>query len=118
LRAPAKNANGSFSRNYAPFASANADIAAFLLLRLEYRQRIRKRPTFRALLLRAANTILVACSYSAFEEPPMTALLTREFASRFANLALAHLTREYPNKLTHSLAGPQDVQSPRALHPI
>ena len=39
----------------------------------------------------------------------MTAQLTREFASKFANLALAHLTREYPNKLTHALAGPQDA---------
>ena len=48
----------------------------------------------------------------------MTALLTSEIASKFANLALAHLTREYPNKLTHSLDGPQDVQGPRALHPI
>lgn len=48
----------------------------------------------------------------------MTTQLTREFASRFANVALAHLTREYPNKLTHSLEGPQDVQGPRALHPI
>jgi Protein of unknown function (DUF2891) len=39
-------------------------------------------------------------------------------ASKFARVALDHLTREYPNKLTHALAGPQDVQSPRALHPI
>ncbi|WP_442976144.1 DUF2891 domain-containing protein [Rouxiella sp. T17] len=44
--------------------------------------------------------------------------LTPEMASRFASLALNHLTREYPNKLTHALAGPEDVQSPRALHPI
>jgi hypothetical protein len=48
----------------------------------------------------------------------MTAQLTPALASKFASLALAHLTREYPNKLTHSLAGPQDVQGPRALHPI
>jgi Protein of unknown function (DUF2891) len=48
----------------------------------------------------------------------MTAQLTSAIASKFANLALAHLTREYPNKLTHSLEGPQDVQGPRALHPI
>ncbi|QCP53293.1 DUF2891 domain-containing protein [Trinickia violacea] len=48
----------------------------------------------------------------------MTAHLTPAIASKFASLALAHLTREYPNKLTHSLAGPEDVQSPRALHPI
>ena len=44
--------------------------------------------------------------------------LSAPVASQFATLALAHLTREYPNKLTHSLAGPQDVQSPRALHPV
>lgn len=39
-------------------------------------------------------------------------------ASRFAAAALGHITREYPNKLDHVLAGPQDVLSPRALHPI
>ncbi|WP_201313106.1 DUF2891 domain-containing protein [Dyella sp. EPa41] len=44
--------------------------------------------------------------------------LTPELASKFASLALSHLTREYPNKLMHVLAGPQDVQGPRALHPI
>ncbi|PLZ04206.1 DUF2891 domain-containing protein [Burkholderia sp. WAC0059] len=44
--------------------------------------------------------------------------LTASTASRFAAIALAHLTREYPNKLTHSLAGPQDVLGPRALHPV
>ncbi|WP_322046694.1 DUF2891 domain-containing protein [Paraburkholderia sp. J67] len=48
----------------------------------------------------------------------MPSTLTAPLASRFASLALAHLTREYPNKLTHSLAGPQDVQRPRALHPV
>jgi hypothetical protein len=48
----------------------------------------------------------------------MSAQLTSAIASKFANLALDHLTREYPNKLTHALAGPHDVQGPRALHPI
>jgi len=48
----------------------------------------------------------------------MTSHLTTAHASKFASLALAHLTREYPNKLTHSLAGPQDVRGPRALHPV
>lgn len=48
----------------------------------------------------------------------MTTHLTAAHASKFASLALAHLTREYPNKLTHSLEGPQDVQGPRALHPV
>jgi len=44
--------------------------------------------------------------------------LTPAMASRFANMALSHLTREYPNKLTHSLNSELDVQGPRALHPI
>jgi hypothetical protein len=48
----------------------------------------------------------------------MTTQLTPAIASKFATLALSHLTREYPNKLTHSLAGPEDVRSPRDLHPI
>ncbi|RFU44810.1 DUF2891 domain-containing protein [Paraburkholderia sp. DHOC27] len=48
----------------------------------------------------------------------MPAQLTSAIASKFARLALDHLTREYPNKLTHALAGPQDVRNPRTLHPI
>jgi len=44
--------------------------------------------------------------------------LTPELASRFAALALGHVTREYPNKLDHVLRGPADLQSPRTLHPI
>lgn len=44
--------------------------------------------------------------------------LTRELAEKFAALALAHVGREYPNKLDHVLAGPEDALGPRALHPI
>src|SRR5579859_6965193 len=71
-----------------------------------------------ALLLSVVNIILSYLLHSASEETPMTVQLTPELASKFASLALAHLTREYPNKLTHSLEGPHDVQGPRALHPI
>ncbi len=39
-------------------------------------------------------------------------------ASRFARAALGHVTKEYPNKLDHVLAGPADALGPRALHPI
>jgi hypothetical protein len=39
-------------------------------------------------------------------------------ASKFASLALAHVTREYPNKLDHVMNGPDEVRSPRQLHPI
>ncbi|GLU31926.1 hypothetical protein Busp01_17680 [Trinickia caryophylli] len=51
-------------------------------------------------------------------ETLMSTRLTPAIASKFAALALSHLTREYPNKLTHALAGPEDVRPPRALHPI
>src|SRR5271165_3195492 len=43
--------------------------------------------------------------------------LTQAQASSFARMALAHTEREYPNKLDHVMAGPEDVASPRALHP-
>lgn len=44
--------------------------------------------------------------------------LNPELASRFARIALAHVTREYPNKLDHVLHGPDDALTPRRLHPI
>jgi Protein of unknown function (DUF2891) len=39
-------------------------------------------------------------------------------ASRYANIALGHVTREYPNKLDHVLTEPGDLRSPQALHPV
>ena len=44
--------------------------------------------------------------------------LTRDLAARFASIALGHVTREYPNKLDHVLAGPHDLRDPRDLHPV
>ena len=44
--------------------------------------------------------------------------LTPGLASRFAGLALSHLTREYPNKLDHVIRGEADLRSPRELHPV
>ena len=44
--------------------------------------------------------------------------LTEDLAARFAKIALGHVTREYPHALTHVLDGPQDVRSPRDLHPV
>ena len=44
--------------------------------------------------------------------------MTPEVADRFAAIALGHVTREYPNKLDHVLAGPDDIRGPRALHPV
>ncbi|MDP9157111.1 MAG: DUF2891 domain-containing protein [Pseudomonadota bacterium] len=44
--------------------------------------------------------------------------LDAALASKFAALALGHLTREYPNKLEHVMGSAADVKGPRALHPI
>ncbi len=44
--------------------------------------------------------------------------LTTQVAGRFAEAALGHVTREYPHKLDHVMDGPEDVLSPRELHPI
>lgn len=44
--------------------------------------------------------------------------LTEPLAAQFMTLTLGHLGREYPHKLDHVLDGPDDVQSPSALHPI
>jgi hypothetical protein len=48
----------------------------------------------------------------------MTRSLTPETATRFAELALGHVRREYPHKLDHVMDGPEDVLSPAQLHPI
>jgi hypothetical protein len=46
------------------------------------------------------------------------AALTAELAESFARIALGHVQREYPNKLDHVLAGPEDARAPGALHPV
>src|SRR5436190_21582210 len=49
---------------------------------------------------------------------PRLPVLDAALATRFAAIALSHVTREYPNRLDQVLTGPQDVKPPRALHPI
>ncbi len=44
--------------------------------------------------------------------------MTQDQASAFVRLALGHVTREYPNKLDHVLARPEDARTPRDLHPV
>jgi hypothetical protein len=44
--------------------------------------------------------------------------MKQDLAHAFAGIALGHVTREYPNKLDHVLAGPQDARGPRDLHPV
>jgi hypothetical protein len=48
----------------------------------------------------------------------MPGALDPAFASKLASLALAHVQREYPNKLDHVLNGPEDLRGPRELHPV
>jgi hypothetical protein len=49
---------------------------------------------------------------------PSPTVLTPELASKFANLALAHLAREYPHKLDHVANDRGDLRTPRELHPV
>ena len=43
--------------------------------------------------------------------------LTEASASRFAQLVLRSVDREYPNKLDHTMGSEAEVRGPRALHP-
>jgi hypothetical protein len=43
--------------------------------------------------------------------------LTPDLASRYALVALSNILTEYPNALGHYVRGPQDIATPRALHP-
>lgn len=54
----------------------------------------------------------------AMQGDPGFPVLDEESASLFAGLALHGITREYPNKLDHVMNGPEEVLSPRALHPV
>ena len=54
-------------------------------------------------------------SAAAEAEPGLS--LDAATAARFAKLPLRCVRKEYPNKLDHVMAGPHEVQSPRALHP-
>jgi hypothetical protein len=45
-------------------------------------------------------------------------ILDEAIASQWARIALGHVTREYPHKLDHVLAGDEDSLPPRVLHPI
>jgi hypothetical protein len=44
--------------------------------------------------------------------------LDASLASNMAQIALGHVTREYPHKLDHVLGADEDVLPPRMLHPI
>lgn len=45
-------------------------------------------------------------------------MIDLSIASSFASTALGHVGREWPYKMDHVMAGPQDVVGPRQVHPI
>jgi Protein of unknown function (DUF2891) len=65
-----------------------------------------------AIVLFAFSSLSVAAAGSMNDET-----LDASAATRFANLALGCLHREYPNKIAHTLAGDTDVHPPRELYP-
>ncbi len=48
----------------------------------------------------------------------MDASLDPDLASRFARIALGHVTREFPHKPGYVFAGPRDLRTPRSMHPV
>jgi hypothetical protein len=45
-------------------------------------------------------------------------ILTPDLARDYVRTTLANLVREFPCKLDHVICGPQDLRSPRELHPL
>jgi Protein of unknown function (DUF2891) len=64
-----------------------------------------------------ASFMIILTMYQTSHAGEPSLVLTREHASAFARLALKGLSKEYPNKPEHVLAGPADVKAPAGLHP-
>ena len=69
------------------------------------------KPTLCAVLFVIMTNIVSA------ETPPTPASFDIKAAERFANLALACVHKEYPNKISHTLNSDADVAAPRKLTP-
>jgi hypothetical protein len=65
-------------------------------------------------VLRAIAVLLLAAGAASAAAPPA---FDEAAAGRFADLALACVAKEYPNKIAHTLNGDDDVKPPRALTP-
>ena len=68
-------------------------------------------------LVLMALVLLFAATISASEQQPVHPQFDVQSAERFANLALACVHKEYPNKIAHSLNSDADVAPPRKLTP-
>jgi hypothetical protein len=64
-----------------------------------------------------AALLLLTANLANAQSVPMPATFDIAAAERFANLALACVHKEYPNKISHSLTSDADVSPPRKLTP-
>src|SRR5947207_1793233 len=64
-------------------------------------------------MIRGAALVLIVLS----AVPLLAAEFDEKAAERFANLALACVHKEYPNKISHNLNSDKDVAPPRKLTP-
>jgi hypothetical protein len=60
---------------------------------------------------------LLTASLLLFQPKTVTPGLTPATATKFANLALACVDKEYPNKIAHVLNSPADIKAPHELTP-
>ncbi len=68
-------------------------------------------------MLRVIRSIVIAALAVATgfgQEKPMT----EDQAAGFVKLALAGIDREFPNKTGHVTTGPDDLKTPRSMHPV
>ena len=64
-----------------------------------------------------AAFLLLAANIASSETTAMPPSFDTNAAGRFANLALACIHKEYPNKISHNLNSDADVAPPRKLTP-
>src|SRR5579859_7195549 len=62
-------------------------------------------------------SVFLAASLANAQSAKTTTTVDPKTAERFANLALACVHKEYPNKLSHNLNSDADVAPPRKLTP-
>jgi Protein of unknown function (DUF2891) len=72
---------------------------------------------FRLARMMRLIALMFLVASSAFAQMPSPAQLDDRTAERFANLALACVHKEYPNKIAHVLNSDADVKPPRELTP-
>src|SRR4051794_9665942 len=78
---------------------------------------LRFNPMILRTLLSLAVLLVLAVPASAAPTPRKPPELDAETAAHFADLALACVHKEYPNKIAHVLNGDGDVKPPRELTP-